>query len=159
MRFSRSGRDPVFVAALFCTTVFVWSRPLAAQSPSGPRSAIEAEIARLDSTWLSAYVTRDVEAVRPILADDFVGQVYQTMMDKDDILARVAGASGVLATRVDRLIVNVYGDLAVAHALRTDTHAGESGPREVRYAYTDVYRFRDGRWQCITGQSAPVADG
>lgn len=129
---------------------------LGGQSPDGPREAIVAEIARLDSLWLNAYVTADVEAVRPILADDFVGQVYQTMMDKDEILARVATSRGVEASILEKLVVNVYDDIAVAHAVRRTVSRGEAGPVESRFAYTDVYRYRDGRWECFTGQSAPI---
>ena len=132
---------------------------LHAQSPEGPRDAIVDEIARLDSIWLNAYVTADAEAVRSILADDFVGQIHDTIMDKAGVLDRVRTASDVRAMALDRLVVNVYGDVAVAHAIRRQVTSAASGLRESRFAYTDVYQYREGRWRCITGQSAPIDDG
>lgn len=130
--------------------------PGAAQGPDAPWEAIVAEIARLDSVWLNAYVTADVEAVRPIVADDFSGQLLQTIVDKQGLLDRVAGATGVEAMLLDTLVVNVYGDVAVAHARRRRVSRTEEGAVEWPFVYTDVYLYRDGRWQCITGQSAPV---
>lgn len=141
------------------------SPPVLAQPATGiptPEDDVErirAEIARLDSIWLNAYVTGDAEAVRPVLADDFLGQVYVTLMDKETILARVASSTGLLSTRLERFEVRVFGDVAAAHAIRVDTWSEGDGRRDERYAYTDVYRFREGRWECITGQSAPVTGG
>jgi hypothetical protein len=133
--------------------------PLSAQAPGSPPELIVAEITRLDSIWLNAYVTADVEAVRPILASDFEGQIYQTMMGRDELLSRVADASGVLSTSLESLVINVYDDVAVAHARRRNRRSVGGEIVEERFVYTDVYVFRDGRWQCITGQSAPVTDG
>lgn len=130
--------------------------PVAGQAPGSPREQIVAEITRLDSVWLDAYLTADVEAVRPILADDFVGQIYHTVMDRDQLLARVAAASGLQETTLESLVVNVYEEVAVTHAVRREVSLEEGRPVESRYAYTDVYAWRDGRWQCITGQSAPI---
>lgn len=130
--------------------------PGGGQAPDGPRELIVAEIARLDSVWLDAYVTRDVESVRGIVADDFVGQIFQTIMDKDDLLAAVARSERVEAMLLDNLVVNVYEDVAVAHARRRRVTRTPQGLVESPFVYTDVYLFRDGRWQCITGQSAPV---
>jgi ketosteroid isomerase-like protein len=119
-----------------------------------------AEIARLDSVWLNAYVTADVDAVRPILAEDFVGQIYDTVMDREDLLDRVANATGVEETNLESLVVNIFAEAAVVHAVRRDVVRRDGETVESRYAYTDVYVYRNGRWQCITGQSAPiVGDG
>lgn len=132
--------------------------PVRAQAPDASREDIVREVTRLDSIWLAAYVTADVEAVRPILADDFVGQIHMTIMDKEAVLARVASSTDVEAMRLDALVVNVYGNVAVAHARRTRVTRSADGPVEARFAYTDVYQYRDGRWVCITGQSAPALD-
>jgi len=148
--------SPPWMILILCAT---WTAPLAGQRPDGPSADIVTEIARLDSIWLNAYVTADAEAVRPILADDFVGQVVETLLNKRDMLARVAASSGVEASILDRLVVNVFDDVAVAHAVRRSISHDDSGNRVVtRFAYTDVYVYRDGRWQCITGQSAALPD-
>jgi len=157
---SRSG-SYVFATLLGLLALLVSGRAarVAGQAPGSPREEIVAEIARLDSVWLGAYLTADVEAVRPILADDFVGQIYDTVMDRDDLLARVAGASGLEETTLESLVINVYDEVAVAHAVRRQVSREEGRRVTSRYAYTDVYAYRDGRWQCITGQSAPIHEG
>lgn len=145
--------------ALFALLLPCLGQPVHAQAPDGPRQAIVAEIARLDSIWLNAYVTADVEAVRRIIADDFVGQIYQTIMGKEALLERVAASRGVEAMLLDTLVVQVYDDVAVAHARRRSVSRPSGERVESRFVYTDVYRYRGGRWQCFTGQSAPVPDG
>lgn len=148
---SRSGTTAMLLAG--------FTVPLAAQRPESPLADIVAEIARLDSTWLTAYVTANVEAVRPIIADDFTGQVVETLMNKRELLERVGASTGVEASILDRLVVNVFGDVAVAHGLRRSVTRDTAGSRvETRFAYTDVYVYRDDRWQCITGQSAALPD-
>jgi hypothetical protein len=147
------ARSPILASLLAATIVSA----AAAQGPGSPRAQIVAEITRLDSIWLNAYVTADVDAVRPILADDFAGQIYRTVMDRDDMLGRVAASTGVEATIVERLVVNVYDEVAVAHAVRRNILRDGSGVST--FAYTDVYVYREGRWQCITGQSAPIVEG
>lgn len=146
-------------AVILLTAFTAFTAPLAAQRPDSPRSDIVAEIARLDSIWLTAYVTADVEAVRPIIADDFVGQVVETLMDKRDLLERVGASTGLEASILERLVVNVFGGVAVAHGVRRSITRDSAGsPVETRFAYTDVYVYRAGRWQCITGQSAALSD-
>ena len=147
------ARSPILASLLAATIV----PAAAAQGPGWPRAQIVAEITRLDSIWLNAYVTADVDAVRPIIADDFMGQIYRTVMDRDDMLGRVAESTGVEATSVEQLVVNVFDEVAVAHAVRRNVLRGGNGVS--RFAYTDVYVYREGRWQCITGQSAPIAEG
>lgn len=125
--------------------------------PSAADDATSAHLVRLDSIWLGAYATQDVEAVRPILADDFVGQLGSTLVDKRDILEAVAGSTDVVAMPLERITVNVYGDVGVVHAERGRTVRLPDGTlEESRFAYTDVYQRRGDRWVCITGQSAPL---
>jgi ketosteroid isomerase-like protein len=127
-----------------------------AQEPGSDRDSVVAEIIRLDSLWLNAYVTRDVEAVRGILADDFRGQTRDTPVDKADILRGVA-ESATTSMTLERITVSTFGDIAAAHAIRHSTDRTSDGAStETRFAYTDVYRWQDGRWVCITGQSAAL---
>lgn len=151
---------PTSVRTLWTLALFplLCASPLVAQGPDAPPAEIVAEIARLDSIWLNAYVTADVEAVRPILANDFEGQIFQTILDKDEVLERVATSSGVEAMLLDHRVINVYGDVAVVHARRSSVSRDGGQRVRSRFVYTDVYVWRDGRWQCITGQSAPVPD-
>jgi hypothetical protein len=130
-----------------------------APAPDAPRQEIVAEILRLDSIWLNASVTADAEAVRPILADDFVGQVSGTLFDKEGLLERVANSVGVIGVPAERVVVNVYGDIAVAHAVRRRIVRVGGDEVTSRFAYTDVYRYREGRWVAITGQSAALPGG
>lgn len=145
---------------LLSCCAFLWAAPLASQAPGAPPAEIVAEVTRLDSIWLNAYVTADVEAVRPIVADDFQGQLHTQLVDRDELLERVAGTTGVEAMPLDRLVVHVHDDVAVAHGSRRRVSSDANGARvESRFVYTDVYVWRDGRWQCITGQSAPADEG
>ncbi len=70
----------------------------------------------------------------------------------------VAAASGVEAMPLKRRVINVYDHVAVVHARRRAVSREGDTRVESPFVYTDVYVWCDGRWLCITGQSAPVPD-
>ncbi len=151
----RSVRITRLTQAFLLSALFLPLHVLA-QSPDADAEAIKAEIARLDSIWLNAYVTNDVSAVRRILADDFVGQIVGTIQDKDGVLAGVGSSQGLLGMPLDHRVINLYGDVAVVHARRRRVELVDGVRQESPFAYTDVYRYRDGQWLGITGQSATI---
>lgn len=146
------GTTASFVLLLFaCASIHGQANPIAADE------AIATELARLDSIWLASYATQDVEAVERILAPDFVGQLGATMVDKQAILEGVAGSTEVVGMPLERISVNIFGDVGVVRAVRRIIVQLEDGTlEESRFAYTDVYRRREDRWLCITGQSASL---
>ena len=146
---------PFLLLLVAAAAVSAGQTALEAQAPGSPQAAIVAEIERLDSLWLHAYVSRDVATVDAILDEDFVGQIAGQISDKAGVLAGVA-ASETLEMGLERIRVNVFGDVAVAHAVRRSTARTPDGPLESRFAYTDVYRWNGVRWVCFTGQSAPL---
>ena len=154
------NRAPLLRTAILLSTVPAVSTAVPdvalAQAPGSPETMIVREIERLDDAWLGASLTRDAEAVRPILTDDFHGQLGDVAADKAAILERVSSSTTVAMT-LERRIVKVYGDIAVAHAIRSRTDRAEDGSTVTsRFAYTDVYRWDGDAWRSFTGQSASL---
>lgn len=54
----------------------------------------------------------------------------------------------------DRLDVRVYGDTGIANGsvVRKDS----DGKKIARNVFTDVFVYRDGRWQAVNGQETDV---
>ena len=58
-------------------------------------------------------------------------------------------------TRFDRLQVRLYGDTAVVNGMVISSD--ESGKELDRSVFTDVFVYRDGRWQAVNAQEDRVS--
>ncbi len=124
------------------------------QPPQKRTSSPEAEIKKLEQTWLDALVRRDQATVAEILAPEF----QDTMIDgkvhnREQALAAVLDTTRPTLTRFfGRLDVKVYdGKFAVAHGL---TVLNGERIREAHIVFTDVFVRRDGKWQAVAAQEA-----
>jgi hypothetical protein len=56
--------------------------------------------------------------------------------------------------RFDRLDIRLYGDVGIANG--TVVGADERGQETSRGVFTDVFAYRDGRWQAVNAQENAV---
>ncbi len=125
----------------------------ATATPPGTPAEIEADLLRLDSIWFAGYQEGDPSLIDGILSADFRGNTSGTEVDRDGILAVVPGSAGTRYP-ADWRAVHSLGDVALVRARRTAIPP-DGSPRST-FVYLDVYAWRDGRWQCVSGQSSPV---
>ncbi len=59
-----------------------------------------------------------------------------------------------LKPRFERLDIRLYGDVGIANG--TVMMSDENGKETGRNVFTDVFAYRDGRWQAINGQETDV---
>lgn len=109
----------------------------------------EKTILEIERETFEAIRLKDAEALRRILADDFIYRSPQGPDANKDGFIKIAAELPVRILSVwgENLQVNLYGETAVLtgvqHA-RVETEDGKEAVSSV--AFTDIFVRRDGRW-------------
>ncbi len=114
-----------------------------------------ATLHRLNDCYIRAFVESDTAWYSDNLSDDFVCTLADgRRIDKSEFLRRNAEGPGATDVTYDDIDVRPLGDTALVHGV---THYVRDGaPASTRY--TDVWQYRDGRWQAIAAQLTRVAE-
>ena len=129
---------------------------LSCHASRGPRSAEQAkqELLSLENRWLQ--VENDPVALEDILAPDFLHVVPVGIVTKEEHIRflREHPAPGQHThKRFEDLHVRIYGDTGIVNGTVIETT--DRGERKT--LFTDVFAYRDGKWQAVTAQELPVA--
>jgi len=108
----------------------------------------ELDVRRLEQDWLK--VENDPSALESILADDFLHVLPVGMITKDDQLEfmRKHPAPQGGERHFEELRVRVYGTTAIANGVVVESRDGAV----LKTAFTDVFAYRNGRWQAVNAQ-------
>jgi hypothetical protein len=125
---------------------------LSPQQRSGERN--RQTLIDLENEWLNA---NDGQTLDRILASDFVHPVFT-----GDFLTKAQHIEWStkhprptnLKPRFERLDIRLYGDVGIANGIVVTSD--ENGKEIGRNVFTDVFAYRDGRWQAINGQETEV---
>jgi len=118
--------------------------------------SVEEEILALEATWGVAPLKGDLQTVRRVTADDWIG-VAPTgeVMSKADLLEMLSSHSAPFESAVyDPVQLYVYGQTAVVISL----FRGEGKHIKFEQRFMRVYANRDGQWQCVGTQIVPVPE-
>ncbi len=118
------------------------------------------ELKDLERKRLAAFVSKDVEALKGLHAEDFhlINPAGQEL-SRDDYLTGIAG--GFIEYKAwepeSEIQVRVYGDAAILRYRAQVELAvkGESQPLQ-RFWQTELYEKRDGKWQVVWSQATRV---
>ncbi len=144
------------ILAVACVSILFTGLP-AAQAQAAPEptdAAIRNAIVRLEHEWLDV---RDTGTLSRILADDFVHVLPADFVSKADEIGfrRKHGWNRPdEKTEFENLRVRVYGQIAIANGVVKATNNKTGIVRRTRF--TDVFVFRDGRWQAVNAQELDV---
>lgn len=115
---------------------------------------------QIEDDWARAVQQGDVEALRRIIADDYIGTTAAGgVQDKQSYLADfVSGDRNTsLLTTVD-LEIRVYGTTAVlTHGGRAEGELRGTGTQG-EFRWTHVFLERDGQWQAVANHVTRVQD-
>ena len=120
-----------------------------------PRSAEQSkeELLKLENRWLE--VQDDPVALDDIFAPDFLHVVPGAIITKDQhlqFLREHPAGSQRREKRFEDLHVRVYGEAGLVNGVVIET--SEHGERKT--LFTDVFAYRDGKWQAVSAQELPV---
>jgi ketosteroid isomerase-like protein len=115
-------------------------------------------LVQLERDWDAAFLKKDVGFIESVLADEFVATYDDGMRgDKAEEL-RLAGQFNqqIDSSTLDDFTVKIYGDTAVVWFSRRLVGPSQGRRLELNFRFTDVFVYRDGRWQCVASQSTRV---
>ena len=147
--------DDLNVKTLLTLLVLFLALPaLAADCPNQPKT--EAALLNLEHSWADALSRKDVAAVSCLVADEF------EEVDSDGLLKT---RSQMLAhiperkpgtNRLTEMRAHVEGNSGFTRGLAELVDA--SGKVVARVRFTDVFTYRDGRWQALVGHETLIGE-
>ena len=127
---------------------------LAAQAADCPKHQpkTEAGLVNLENTWADALSHKDTDAVACLLADEFEdADVDGSLKSRADTLAHIPQRKpGV--NYLSEVRGHVEGNFGFTRGLATLVDA--DGKVVARVRFTDVFTYRDGRWQALAGHES-----
>jgi ketosteroid isomerase-like protein len=112
----------------------------------------ESALIELENNWAGALSRKDADTVACMLADEFEdvdvdGSLHDRRQTLDHIPHKKPGLN-----QLSEMRAHVDGNFAFTRGLATwvDT----SGNVVARVRFTDIFTYRDGRWQALAGQES-----
>jgi hypothetical protein len=112
----------------------------------------DAALIQLEENWAAALSRKDTDSVACMVADEFEdadvdGSLHTRSQMLEHIPQRKPGVNHLSEMRA-----YVEGDMGFTRGLATLVDA--SGKVVARVRFTDVFTYRDGRWQALAGQES-----
>jgi hypothetical protein len=119
-----------------------------------PRQETEALIRRSAEEWAAVAVTGNPAPLARILADDYSGVSSdgQLRTKARQLAPPPPGPPPFTASKVETIDFRHFGPTVIAQGAETLTRR-DGGP-DARLIWTDVWMFRDGRWQVVASQDS-----
>ncbi len=128
---------------------------LAAECPKDQAKS-EAVLMEQEQMWADALNRKDVDAVGCLLATEFEdADVDGSLHTRKQTLAKIPHKKPG-TNRLSELRAHIEGNLGFTRGLATLTDA--SGKVVARVRFTDVFIYRDGRWQAMAGQESLMGE-
>ena len=131
------------------------SSALAADCPED-QPKTEAALIELEQSWAAALSRKDADSVACIVAGEFEdadvdGSLHSRSQMLEHIPHRKPGVNHLSEMRA-----HVEGNFGFTRGLATLVDA--SGKVVARVRFTDVFTYRDGRWQALAGHESLLAE-
>jgi ketosteroid isomerase-like protein len=112
-------------------------------------------LVQIEQAWAQALDASDTATLGCILADEFEDAGPDgKLTDRSVTLAKAAQHRGI-HHMLSELRAHVQGDFGYIRGRATATDA--QGKVMARVRFTDVYAYRDGRWQCVAGHESMIS--
>jgi hypothetical protein len=137
--------------------MLAWSLPLVwgAACPPG-QSREEKALLEQEEKWAKALDQNDVQAVGCLLAEEFQdADVNGAVHNRAEMLARAAQPRKGM-NRLESMHAHIYDQAGYVRGLNRVVDS--SGKVLATVRFTDVFVYRDGRWQAVAGQETMVTE-
>ena len=124
-----------------------------------PRNQPRTEVAlgNLELSWADALNRKDAAAVACILADEFEdADVDGSLHTRAETLAKIPDRKPGRTNRLTDLRAHIEGNMGYTRGLNEilDT----DGKVVARVRFTDIFTYRDGRWQALAGHETLLGE-
>ena len=120
-----------------------------AACPKGQKKD-DATLIQIEQTWVRLIEQRDMAGLACILAPEFEEATFTgQLVERAQMLAPPPGDPEHV--ELSEMHAHVYGNFGYARGLAVIRH-GNNPP--VRNRFTDIFVYRDGRWQCVAGHES-----
>jgi ketosteroid isomerase-like protein len=111
----------------------------------------EATLVQIEHTWVRAVEQHDMAALGCILADEFEEADFTgSLVDRSAMLSSSA-ERGDVRYELSELHAHLYGEVAYVRGLGVRS---DNGRPTMKSRFTDIFVFREGRWQCVAGHES-----
>jgi predicted ester cyclase/ketosteroid isomerase-like protein len=116
----------------------------------------EAEVLRAHEAWMAAAFRRDVNACSPFMADEFTMHARGGVVTKAQWMEHLLSSVDLEPVRFSEQEAVVYGDAAMMTQRSVRHYTLDGREYLTESLLTDVWVWRDGRWQVVRRTRAPV---
>lgn len=146
-----------FWSGVLVCALLLCAGPVLGQTKDNPVSEEKAkkELLDLENHWLQ--VEDDPDALESILAPDFLHVVGVGIITKDEqlnFMRKHPAPHSKQAKHFEDLHVRVYGTTGIVNGAVVASEGGTTR----RTLFTDVFAYRDGKWQAVSAQELPMAE-
>ncbi|MGH9685086.1 MAG: nuclear transport factor 2 family protein [Candidatus Acidiferrales bacterium] len=149
------------LAMILSVPAFSQEQATPTQATPGPDRS-EAGVLKVERDWLAALQHNNAKTLQRILAAEWVdNSAIGRVFTRDSFFARPAPNSAIGLPMTENLAgvrVRLYGDIAIATGT-VEKQATEPGTGKIhaqRTIFTDVFIWRDARWQAVSSQETFV---
>lgn len=135
------------------------SLALAEHAQPGATDQEQQAIIALEKAWAAAGPARDLAAYERILADDFLGQWADgSSSNKAETIESLRTSDRYDAVTPGEMNVRFFNGIAVVNGKFSERAVSAGQNLTGKYAFTDVWIKRNGKWQCVAFQSTRYSD-
>jgi ketosteroid isomerase-like protein len=116
----------------------------------------EAALIELEHTWADALSRKDADTVACLVADEFEdADVDGSLRTRSQMLAHIPQRKP-WTNHLTEMHAHVYGEFGYVRGLNEVSDPG--GKIAARVRFTDIFTYRDGRWQALAGHETLVGE-
>lgn len=132
---------------------------LAQKAPTTAKGAQD-ELKQIENHWTDAQKSRNVDKLRDILADGWLGIGWDgTTSDKAKALRDLKSPANSLdSVEMGTMMIRIFGNTAVVTGTETEKSMEHGKDSSGKYVWTDVFVKQNGKWRAVTSQSAKVPE-
>ena len=144
---------------LLCCILALAGAVAASASQGKPVKSDQEILIELEQKWNEAFYHKNVAFIENVVAEEFIATYDDgSRGNKAKELALVAAFDQQVESSIqDEFTVKVYKDTAVVWFTLHLVGVRQGQKAEVTLRYTDVWVWRNDRWQCVSTQSTKVS--
>ncbi|MGB9073867.1 MAG: nuclear transport factor 2 family protein [Terriglobales bacterium] len=142
--------------SLIVVLALLLSVPALAKDCPQDQPKTEAALVQLEHTWADALSRKDADTVACMVADEFEdADVDGSLHTRSQMLAHIPERRPG-SNHLTEIHAHVHGDFAFVRGL--DEVSDPAGKLVARVRFTDIFTYRDGRWQALAGHETLVGE-